>query len=88
MGDQLLSYPPPPTPGLTVLILTSDKAFEDYYVPFQTEGVTSEIQQVLEKIQITGVTQVALIPIRKGLTMRASTASRPGSSAGYIFKIA
>lgn len=87
-SDKLLLYPPPPTPGLTVLILTSEKAFEDYYIAFQTERVTSEMQQVLEKIQLTGVTQVGMIPIRKGLTMRASTASRPGSSAGFFFKMA
>jgi len=28
-----------------------------------------------------------MIPIHRDLTMQASTASRPGSSAGFIFKI-
>lgn len=85
--DRLLLYPPPPSPGLTILILTSERAFEDYYVSFETVSVITKFRQILESIQLTGVTNVAAIPIRRGLTMNFGTAARPGSSAGYIFKI-
>jgi hypothetical protein len=85
--DRLLLYPPPPSAGLTILILTSERAFEDYYVSFESVSVITEFRQILESIQLTGVTNVAVIPIRRGLTMNFGTAARPGSSAGYVFKI-
>ncbi|HJU78973.1 MAG TPA: hypothetical protein VJ599_05355, partial [Nitrososphaeraceae archaeon] len=68
-------------------ILTSETAFEDYYVSFETANVLSELQQILDCIQITGVTNVVVIPIRKGLTMSLGTAAMAGSSVGYVFKI-
>ena len=86
-SKQLSVYPPAPFPNATVLILTSINAFEDLYISFDTTIASSEILRAFHTIQSKGVSDIEIIPIREGLPMQATTAARPGSSAGFIFKI-
>lgn len=83
---ELLVYPPPPYPNITILVLTSDHVFEDYYVSFPTKLFLSIIEACFSFIQKSGIGSLIQNPIRKGLTIRISPASGAGSVAGYSFK--
>lgn len=82
---QLSVTPPAPAPNLTILVLTSEKAFEDYYISFPTRQAISIFESVFEEIQATGLKGIHFIFIRDGLTFSVSTAPVPGSSAGMVF---
>lgn len=81
---QLLFFPPPPSPNTTILVLTSDRVFEDYYVSLPSDRALSILEDAFSSIQADGISPLIQVPIREGLTIRI--ASRDGSSAGYSFK--
>jgi hypothetical protein len=83
---ELLLYPPPPSPNLTMLVLTSNHVFEDYYVPLPRDRALSILENAFSFIQVYGIRPLIQVPIREGLTIQATTASRVGSTAGYSFK--
>jgi hypothetical protein len=81
----LLLFPPPPSSNLTILILTSDHVFEDYYVSLPSDHALSMLETALSYIQVFGISPLIQVPVREGLTIQASTAPRVGSVAGYSF---
>jgi hypothetical protein len=86
-SNKLSIYPPAPMPNATVLILTSQNAFEDLYVTFDTDSAYSELITAFNTIQFQGISNIEVMPIRHGLPMQATTAAHPGSNAGFRFKI-
>src|SRR5206468_10202834 len=52
--SQLALYPPPPSHNLTVLVLTTNKAFEDEYVTFNTSTVLSDLITAFDMIEAYG----------------------------------
>jgi hypothetical protein len=83
---QLLFFPPPPSPNTTILVLTSERVFEDYYVSLSSDRALSILEDIFSFIQAYGISPLIQVPIREGLTIQASTAARDGSSAGYSLK--
>jgi hypothetical protein len=82
---ELLLFPPPPSLDVTILVLTSNHVFEDYYVSLPSDRALSILETAFSHIQVYGITPLIQVPIREGLTIQASTAPRKGSSAGYSF---
>lgn len=82
---ELLLFPPLPSSNLTILILTSDHVFEDYYVSLPSDHALSMLETALSYIQVFGIWPLIQVPVREGLTIQASTAPRVGSVAGYSF---
>jgi hypothetical protein len=85
-GKRLMFFPPPPSPNTTILVLTSDRVFEDYYVSLPSDRALSILEDAFSFIQAYGISPLIQVPIREGLTIQASTAARDGSSAGYSLK--
>jgi hypothetical protein len=83
---QLLFFSPPPSPNTTILVLTSNHVFEDYYVSLPGDRALSILEDAFSSIQAEGISPLIQVPIRDGLTIRASTAPRDNSRAGYSFK--
>ena len=83
--NELLLFPPPPSPNTTILVLTSNRVFEDYYISLPSDRALSILEAAFSCIQAYGITPLIQVPIREGLTIKVSTASRKGSSAGYSF---
>jgi hypothetical protein len=84
---RLLLFPPPPSPNTTMLVLTSERSFNDHYVVFQTDRVVPIMNNIFSNIQAFGVPDIALIFGRDGLPIRFTTAPRPGSSAGASYEM-
>lgn len=82
---ELLLFPPPPSLDVTILVLTSNHVFEDYYISLPSDRALSILETAFSHIQVYGITPLIQVPIREGLTIQASTAPRKGSSAGYSF---
>jgi hypothetical protein len=76
---QLSIFPPPPKPNLTILVLTSRKAFEDYYISFHTCQAQYQLQIAFSYIQAFGIMGTTQTFIREGFPFRASTAPVAGS---------
>jgi len=85
--NQLSVSPPPLTPGITILVLTSNEAFVDYYVSFPTRQLRLIFENVFTNIQIFGVRNIVMSVIRNGLTFRLSTAQIQGSSIDMVFDL-
>jgi hypothetical protein len=83
---QLMFFPAPPSPNTTILVLTSERVFEDYYVSLPSDRALSILEDVFSFIQAYGICPLIQVPIREGLTIRASTATRDGSNVGYSLK--
>jgi hypothetical protein len=81
----LLPYPPIPNPNTTILVLTSDNVFQDYYVSFSTHLALHILEGALLNIQSIGISPIVLVPIRTGFTIRMTTGPYQGSSVGYSF---
>jgi hypothetical protein len=84
---QLSLFPPPPQPNLTILVLTSRKAFQDYYISFPTYKAQYIFQNAFSYIQAFGITGITQTFIREGLPFRASTAPVAGSVIGVKYEI-
>jgi hypothetical protein len=69
-----------------ILVLTSELVFEDYYISLPSDCAFSILENAFSFIQTYGISPLIQVPIREGLTIRASTPSRDGSSAGYSLK--
>jgi hypothetical protein len=81
----LLLFPPAPESNTTILVLTSERSFTDYYVAFQTDKVVPIINNAFSNIQAFGVSNMTLVFGRDGLPIQFSTAPRPGSRAGASY---
>jgi len=84
-SSQLSSVPPDPAPNLIVLVLTSNKAFEDYYVSITTNQIRSELDQMIQLIQTNGTSSLSFAFIRQGLRLSMTTAPVAGSSVGVLY---
>jgi hypothetical protein len=86
-NNNLSLSPPLLKKGMTILILNSKYAFEEYYLPFSTNMVKSNINLIITKIQTYGVKEYSSILIKEGLPMQMTTAPKEGSSVGYFFPL-
>lgn len=84
---QLSTLLPPLVSNLTILVLTSRRAFEDYYIPLGTDKVLSFFESAFAIIQSLGLRDINYYFIREGLTFRATTAPVAGSSVGMVFEM-
>jgi hypothetical protein len=84
---EAVMFPPPPQRDLTVLVLESKKAFEDFYVPLPTAQALQLLTMAIHRIQMYGVKGSIFPMIREGMPMRITTSANPGSRAGYSFKV-
>jgi hypothetical protein len=84
---QLLPFPPIPSPNTTILIVTSNHVFQDYYISFPSDRASSILENALSNIQVYGISPLVQVPIREGLTIRMTTAPKAGSSVGYSFSL-
>ena len=66
----LLIYPPPPFPNMTILVITSDDVFQDYYTILHTDRALSILENVFSNIQNEGVFGLSQVFIRRGLTLQ------------------
>ena len=70
-----------------MLILNSEKEFEDYYKSFPTRFVKWIFHQVISNIQTFRVGDISQYLIREGITLIFNTATTQGSSVGYFFPL-
>ena len=84
---QLLLFPPIPRTNTTILVLTSNNVFQDYYVSFLSKYALTQLENAFSNIQLYGISPLFQTPIREGLAIRMTTAPRAGSSVGYRFRI-
>jgi len=84
---QLLLFPPIPSTNTTILVLTSNNIFQDYYVSFHSKYALTQLENAFSNIQLYGISTLFQTPIREGLTIRTTTAPKTGSSAGYRFRL-
>lgn len=76
-------FPPPPQRDPTVLVLESEKALEDFYVPLPTAQALQLLTMAIHRIQMYGVKGSIFHMIREGMPMRITTSSNPGSSLQF-----
>ena len=72
----LLIYPPPPFPNMTILVITSDDVFQDYYTILHTDRALSILENVFSNIQNEGVFGLSQVFIRRGLTLQLRSCSK------------
>jgi hypothetical protein len=84
---QLLLFPPIPCTYTTILVLTSNNVFQDYYVSFPSKYALTQHENAFSNIQLYGISTLVQTPIREGLTIRMTTAPKAGSSVGYRFRL-
>jgi hypothetical protein len=84
---QLLLFPPIPCTYTTILVLTSNNVFQDYYVSFPSKYALTQLENAFSNIQLYGISTLVQTPIREGLTIRMTTAPKAGSSVGYRFRL-
>ena len=76
-----------PSSNTTILILTSNHVFQDYYISFPSDRALSILEDALSNIQVYGTSPLLQVPIREGLTIRMATAPKAGSYVGYSFSL-
>lgn len=84
--NKLSLYPPALQHGMTVLVLTSNRSFQDFYIWFPSSQASLIFENIFSMIQRFGVEGFSINYIREGITIRATTAPVAGSSAGFIFQ--
>jgi hypothetical protein len=84
---EAIIFPPAPQRDLTVLVLESENAFEDFYVSFPTPHALRLLTMAIYKVQTYGIKGPIFPLIRKEMPMRFTTAAKPGSTVGYTFKV-
>jgi len=80
---QLLLFLPIPSTNTTILVLTSNNIFQDYYVSFHSKYALTQLEDAFSNIRLYGISTLFQTPIREGLTIRTTTAP----SAGYRFRL-
>jgi hypothetical protein len=80
-------FPPPPEEELTVLVLESEKAFEDFYVSFPTARALQLLAMALNRVQMYGINGYIFPLIGEGMPIKFRTSANPRSRAGYSFKV-
>ena len=84
---EAVMFPPAPQRDLTVLVLESENAFEDFYVSFPTPHALRLLTMTTYKVQTYGIKGPIFPLIRKGMPMRMTTSAKPGSTVCYSFKV-
>jgi len=83
--NKLSNTPPKLQSNLTIFVLTSDKAFEDYYVSIPTSKIREELDSMMQNIQTNCVRGLSFAFIRDGLRLRLGTAPIAGSSVAIFY---
>jgi hypothetical protein len=82
----LALFPPVLAPGMSILVLTSNLSFQDYYIWFPTSLAKSFFENTFSMIQGFGAKGFSINYMKRGIPIRVSTSPVAGSTAGFIFQ--